>query len=142
MPSSRRRASRARSASTAVTAATIATATEIEAICQPGMPPTTTVWTTGAGAFGPLIPPAPGTGTIAVDAEASLANATAMTPRLPSTAPSLLKPLMKPMMSSPLLGMRSRTPRPDRCVAYSATVWRQHRIPDRERLPRFVFRVP
>ena len=77
---------------------------------------------------------------MAVDAEAAPANVTAMTPRLASKAPSLLKFLMMPMKvpsSGAITGAR-----PDRCVAYSATVWRQDRVPDRERLPRFVFCVP
>ena len=44
-----RRAERARSMSTAAVAATSAAPIAIRAICQPGVPPTTTVWSIGAG---------------------------------------------------------------------------------------------
>src|SRR6202034_413210 len=47
-----RRVARARFTSTATVAATSAAAAAIRAICQPGMPPTTTVWSgAGAGAW-------------------------------------------------------------------------------------------
>ena len=49
-------------------------------------------------------PGAPGRGTIAIDAGAAPANATAMTPRLASKTPSLLKPLVMPMSISPSSG--------------------------------------
>ena len=65
------------------------------------MPPTTTVRTTG-------VPPTLSVdGITAVDAQAVPANVTAMTPRLASKAPNLLKFLVMPM-NGPLLGMRSR----------------------------------
>src|SRR6185312_8553689 len=90
----RRRAVRPRSASTATIPVTSAAAAAIAAICQPGMPPTTTVWTTVAGAVAPSWLPLPPTGIIDVDAEALLAKLTAMTARLASTAPSRLRLLM------------------------------------------------
>src|SRR6266568_3369597 len=103
--SHRRRAERARSASTAATAATSAAAIAITAICQPGMPPTTTVWITGEAlrtASVPVVPPGPpGTRIIAIDVGAVPTNITAMTPKLPSKTTSLLKPLMMPMIRSP-----------------------------------------
>src|SRR5690349_19084411 len=58
------------------------------------MPPTTTVWTTVAGAVVPSWPPLPPTGITDVDAMALLAKLTATTARLASTAPSRLRLLM------------------------------------------------
>ena len=94
MLTNRRRAERVRSTSTATTAAANAATTAIRAICQPGMPPAT-LWTTITPAV-PLPAPGPpgGIGIIAVDAEAARAKVTAMTPRLASKTPNLLKPLM------------------------------------------------
>ena len=85
---------RPRSTSTTAIAVTSAAATAIAAICQPGMPPTTTVRTTVAGAVPPPELPLPPTGIIDVDAKALLAKLTAMTARLASTAPSRLRLLM------------------------------------------------
>ena len=85
---------RPRSTSTAAIPVTSAAATAIAAICQPGMPPTTTVCTTVAGAVVPSWPPLPPTGITDVDAMALLAKLTATTARLASTAPSRLRLLM------------------------------------------------
>jgi hypothetical protein len=71
-----RRVARARSSSTAKVAASRADPTAIRAICQPGMPPATTMWTAGARCCGTTAdPPLPPAGTSIANAGV-VANAT------------------------------------------------------------------
>src|SRR5262249_24468899 len=134
----RRRVVRPRSTSTAAIAVTSAAAAAIAAICQPGMPPTTTVCTTVAGAVVPSWLPLPPTGIIDVDAMALLAKLTATTARLASTTPSRLRLLMVLIEWLSLPGFPGRgRGRPPGPLAFltRATLWREHRVQDREHYP-------
>src|SRR5215813_1814652 len=102
--------------------ATRAATTAIKAICQPGMPPTTTVRTTVAGA-GAGLPPEPPTGITVVDAEALPAKPRPMATRLASISPSRRRLLKIRMTTFPLPGC---DPGRDRRVAYPATLWPGH----------------
>src|SRR5262249_17309802 len=74
------------------------------AICQPGMPPTTTVRTTVAGAGAGLTPEPPPTGITVVDAEALLAKPRPMAPALASMTPSRRRILIVRMSTFPSPG--------------------------------------
>src|SRR6478735_5866803 len=84
-----RRALRDRSASTATAAANGAATTAIRAICQPGMPPTTTVWTsTGGGVVptGEVVTPDPDPGGGTCMANAGVAPNATRAPASPASA--------------------------------------------------------
>ena len=84
-----RRAVRARSASTAAAAAIRAATTAIRAICQPGMPPTTTVWTSTGGVVvptGEIVTPDPDPGGGTCVANAGVAPNATRAPASPASA--------------------------------------------------------